>query len=50
LEVLSSVPWSAGNFYISGPTQIIYNSFGTLDENSQNNVNYELFSRNDMKM
>ena len=53
LETLFAVPFSdiithtSGNykdiFYLKGPTQIIYNSFGSLDNNSKVDNNYKLY-------
>lgn len=38
------VAWGANNYYISGPTRIIYNSFGTLDRTSVFDIPYKLFN------
>jgi hypothetical protein len=38
------VPWSAGNYYLSGPTYIIYNNYGTLDSTSMFDTPYRLFN------
>ena len=53
LETLFAVPFSdiithtSGTykdiFYLKGPTQIIYNSFGSLDNNSKIDNNYKLY-------
>lgn len=49
LTTLCIVPWSVGDYYIDGPLQIIYNSFGTLDSTSMNNIQYKLFYGSDIK-
>lgn len=49
LDCLQAVPWAAGNYYISGPTQIIYNNYGTLDNMSMFNSPYRLFWERDQK-
>ena len=43
LNVVYAVPYTSGNYYIQGPTQIIYNSLGTLDSNSMFNTPYKIF-------
>ena len=43
LKVLHKVPWSSGDYYIQGPTDIIYNSLGTLDDQSMFNTPYKIF-------
>lgn len=45
LEVLHNIPWSTGGYYLAGPTQIIYNSFGVLDDTSLFNTPYKLFEQ-----
>ena len=45
LEVLHNIPWSTGGYYLAGPTQIIYNSFGALDDTSLFNTPYKLFEQ-----
>lgn len=47
LSYMHSVPWSAGNYYISGPTIIIYNNYGTLDKTSMFDKSYQLFNGED---
>lgn len=49
LDCLQAVPWAAGNYYISGPTQIIYNNYGTLDNMSMFDSPYRLFWERDQK-
>lgn len=46
LNVLYSVPYSTGNYFIDGPTQIIYNGLGTIDNNSIYSNPYQLFAKN----
>lgn len=46
-----NVPWSAGKngddgYYLSGPTSIIYNNLGTLDNTIAYQVPYKLFNDN----
>ena len=45
LEVLHNIPWSTGEYYLGGPSQIIYNSFGALDNTSLFNTPYKLFKK-----
>jgi hypothetical protein len=41
---LYKIPWSfSENYYIQGPSDIIYNSLGTLDNSSMFNTPYKLF-------
>jgi hypothetical protein len=47
LEQIHSVPWGKGNYYLSGPTSIIYNSLGTLDKGSIFDAPYRLFNMSD---
>ena len=47
LDCLQAIPWAAGNYYLSGPTQIIYNNYGTLDNMSMFNSPYRLFWERD---
>jgi hypothetical protein len=44
---LQAIPFAAGNYYISGPTQIIYNNYGTLDNMSMFDSPYRLFFERD---
>ncbi len=46
LEVLYSIPYAWSEYFIQGPTQIIYNSLGTLDNTSMFNTPYKLFKKN----
>ena len=48
LDVLYSVPYSAGEYYLQGPTEIIYNSLGTLDSNTMFNTPYVLYAKTDI--
>lgn len=44
LNCLAAVPWSKEyHYYISGPTYVIYNNYGTLDSTSMFNTPYKLF-------
>jgi len=43
LECLYSVPWALNDYYMSGPTSIIYNNQGTLDNRSMFDSPYRLF-------
>jgi hypothetical protein len=46
LSTLYTVPYSNNsNYYISGPTSIIYNNLGTLDYNSMSTDAYCLFKK-----
>ena len=45
LTTLYDIPFASGDFFIQGPTQIIYNSLGTLDNTSVFGVPYKLFKR-----
>lgn len=47
LDCLQAIPFAAGNYYISGPTQIIYNNYGTLDNMSMFDSPYRLFFERD---
>jgi hypothetical protein len=47
LDCLQAIPWAAGNYYISGPTQIVYNNYGTLDNTSMFDSPYRLFFERD---
>ena len=40
-----AIPFTSGEYYIKGPTTIIYNSLGTLDNTSMFNTEYKLFRR-----
>jgi hypothetical protein len=40
---LHAVAWAAGDYYISGPTTIVYNNYGTLDNTSMYDVPYSLY-------
>jgi hypothetical protein len=42
LTVYHDVPYSTGNYVLDGPTQIIYNGLGTIDDNSLYNNTYKL--------
>ena len=44
LETVRAIPAAAGDYYISGPTSIIYNSFGTIDNRSMFDNPYKLFA------
>ena len=46
LECLYAVPWRGGAYYLSGPTYIVYNNFGTLDKSSMFDSSYKLFDAN----
>ena len=48
MTTLYAIPYSNGNCFIDGPTQIIYNSLGTLDNNSIYNVPYRLLAKKQM--
>ena len=43
LEQVCAVPWSSGDYYISGPTTIIYNSQGAIDNKSLFDSPYALY-------
>jgi hypothetical protein len=45
LSVVYAVPYGSENYYIQGPTKIIYNSLGTLDGTAMYNTPYKLFCR-----
>jgi hypothetical protein len=46
LTVHYSVPYSTGDYFITGPTKIIYNSLGTLDNSKKYNAeSYKIFNR-----
>ena len=47
LTQMHPVPWSKGDYYISGTTQIIYNSLGTLDRGSSFDIPYRLYNLGD---
>ena len=47
LTQMHPVPWSEGDYYISGTTQIIYNSLGTLDRGSSFDIPYRLYNLGD---
>ena len=50
LTSLDPIPYTLdSDYYISGPTHIIYNSLGTLDNMSMFNQKYKLWSYNDNK-
>lgn len=38
-----AVPWSRGDYYMSGTTRIVYNSLGTLQSNASFDIPYRLF-------
>jgi len=44
LETVRAIPAAAGDYYISGPTSIVYNSFGTIDNRSMFDNPYKLFA------
>ena len=44
LETVRAIPWSVGDYYISGPTSIIYNSLGTIDNKSMFDNPYRLYA------
>lgn len=44
LETARAIPWAAGNYYISGPTSIVYNSLGTIDNKSMFDNPYKLYA------
>lgn len=48
LDCLQAIPWSADTYYISGPTTIVYNNYGTLDNTSMYDVPYKLFLGKDI--
>ena len=47
LDCLHAIPFAANNYYISGPTQIVYNNYGTLDNTSMFDKPYRLFWERD---
>lgn len=47
LNSLQAIPFAAGYYYLSGPTQIIYNNYGTLDNMSMFDSPYRLFFERD---
>ena len=44
LETVRAIPAAAGDYYLSGPTSIVYNSFGTIDNRSMFDNPYKLFA------
>ena len=48
LNVLHAIPYTLGDYYIQGPTQIVYNSLGTLDGSSMFNTPYKLFAKKEV--
>ena len=48
LETARAIPWAAGNYYISGPTSIVYNSLGTIDNMSMFDNPYKLYALTDV--
>lgn len=48
LETVRAIPWAAGNYYISGPTSIVYNSLGTIDNMSMFDNPYKLYALTDV--
>lgn len=44
LETVRAIPWAAGDYYISGPTSIVYNSLGTIDNKSMFDNPYKLYA------
>ena len=46
LETVRAIPWAAGDYYISGPTSIVYNSLGTIDNKSMFDNPYKLYALN----
>lgn len=44
LSQTHAVPWSNGDYYLSGVTRIIYNSAGAISESSMFNLPYRLFN------
>ena len=50
LTTFYTIPWSMNDYYyIEGPTQIIYNNYGTLDSNTYNNLSYKLYTSRDIE-
>jgi hypothetical protein len=43
LQCLYAVPWAAADYYLSGPTTVIYNSQGTIDNKTMFDSPYKLF-------
>ena len=43
LDCLQAIPYAADRYYISGPTTIVYNNYGTLDNTSMYDVPYKLY-------
>jgi hypothetical protein len=45
LDCLAAVPWTREyHYYLSGPTYVIYNNYGTLEATSMFNTPYKLFN------
>ena len=47
LSTIHPIPWSAGQYYLSGTTRIVYNSLGVLDTNAKFDRVYHLYNIND---
>lgn len=47
LSTIHPVPWSLGQYYLSGTTRIVYNSLGVLDTNAKFDRVYHLYNIND---
>lgn len=50
LTVYHDVPYSTGDYVLDGPTQIIYNGLGTIDDNSLYNNPYRLKAKKNISV
>ena len=50
LETVRAIALAAGDYYISGPTSIIYNSLGTIDNKSMFDNPYKLYALKNLKV
>ena len=47
LDCLQAIPWTSGYYHVSGPKQIVYNSYGTLDNTSMFDKPYKIYRARD---
>ena len=47
LSAIHPIPWSLGQYYLSGTTRIVYNSLGVLDANAKFDRVYHLYNISD---
>ena len=50
LETVRAIALAAGDYYISGPTSIVYNSLGTIDNKSMFDNPYKLYALKNLKV